>query len=40
MTEQIEKLNSQTRTLEKQIDQLKSKVAHAQIAGWKVRPAH
>jgi alanyl-tRNA synthetase len=33
MAEQIEKLNSQTKSLEKQIDQLKSKLAHAQSAG-------
>ena len=33
MSEHIEKLNSQTKSLEKQIDQLKSKLAHAQIAG-------
>jgi alanyl-tRNA synthetase len=33
MAEQIEKLNLQTKSLEKQIDQLKSKLAHAQVAG-------
>jgi alanyl-tRNA synthetase len=33
MSEQIDKLNSQTKSLEKQIDQLKSKLAHAQVAG-------
>jgi alanyl-tRNA synthetase len=32
MAEQIEKLNLQTKSLEKQIDQLKSKLAHAQVA--------
>ena len=33
MAEQIEKLNLQAKSLEKQIDQLKSKLAHAQVAG-------
>jgi alanyl-tRNA synthetase len=32
MAEQIEKLTAQTRTLEKQIEQLKSKVAHSQVS--------
>ena len=32
MAEQIDKLTAQTRALEKQIDQLKSKVAHSQVA--------
>ncbi|HYP05266.1 MAG TPA: alanine--tRNA ligase [Bryobacteraceae bacterium] len=33
MADQIDKLTAQTRALEKQIDQLKSKLAHSQVAG-------
>jgi alanyl-tRNA synthetase len=33
MADHIEKLSTQTKTLEKQIDQLKSKLAHSQVAG-------
>jgi alanyl-tRNA synthetase len=33
MADQIEKLTAQTRALEKNIDQLKSKLAHSQVAG-------
>jgi alanyl-tRNA synthetase len=33
LAEQIDKLTAQTRTLEKNIDQLKSKLAHSQVAG-------
>ena len=33
MAEQIDKLNAHAKSLEKQIDQLKSKLAHAQVAG-------
>ena len=39
MSEQIEKLNRQIKSQEKHIDQLKSKVAHAQVATWKDRRA-